>query len=112
MQEIKIRKKSQAERLTEAEVLISNIWDEVRYGIVEHNILQTAVYVQTDINRLVWKLNEIMNGKKEILKCKDCKYWQRDWEPESHEGHYCELNDIFKRDEFFCADAERRDDES
>ena len=63
MQEIKLRKKSQAERLTEAEVLIANIWEEIRYGIAEDNILQTAVYIQTDINRIVWKLNAIMNGK-------------------------------------------------
>lgn len=56
-------KRTQVERMAIAETIISVLWDEVRQGNVESisDLLQSAVYVQTDINRIVWKLNEINN---------------------------------------------------
>lgn len=51
--------RSQVERLTIAENLLSGLWEEIRLGCVQDGLLQIAVYCQTDINRIVWKLNEI-----------------------------------------------------
>ena len=53
-------KRTQAERAIIAGVLISTIWDEVRSGNNE-NILQDMVYIQADVNRIIWKLNEMQN---------------------------------------------------
>lgn len=57
-------KKTQSERVAIASVLIATIWDEVRNGSAE-NILQEMVYIQADVNRIVWKLNEIISNEVE-----------------------------------------------
>jgi len=57
-----LKKKSQVERLAIAYTLLASIWDEMANGKVEDNLLQLAVNAQTDINRIVWKLNELNGG--------------------------------------------------
>ena len=62
--EIPLKKRSRTERLTIAKTLLSSIWEEVRVckdEDIEHGLLQLAVDAQTDINRIVWKLN-VFNG--------------------------------------------------
>lgn len=59
---IGLKKRSQAERLTIAFSLLDSIWEEMAAGKIESGLLQTAVYAQTDINRIVWKLNERNGG--------------------------------------------------
>ena len=59
---IKIKKRSQTERVTIALTILGSIWDEIREGNAE-KILQEMVYVQMFTNRIVWKLNEINNGR-------------------------------------------------
>ena len=46
-----------------------------------------------------------------IVRCKDCKWWDTDWEPERHEGHFCPLTELFPKEDWFCAEGERRDDD-
>ena len=58
---IKIEKRPQADRMLLAEVLLENIWNEFCNGEIDRDILQSAVYAQTSINRIVWKLNEMAN---------------------------------------------------
>lgn len=53
-----IEKRSQAERLAIVESLLVGINSEVYEGKAER-ILQEAVYCQVEIDRLVFKLNEI-----------------------------------------------------
>ena len=59
---IKLKKRSQIERLIIAEMLLASVWEEMKNGNIEDDLMQTAVYVQIDINRIVWKLNELNNG--------------------------------------------------
>ena len=59
------------ERMMIACVLLTSIWNEVRdceAGDIESGLLQNAVYAQVDINRIVWKLNEL-NGCKPQTDC-------------------------------------------
>lgn len=53
--------RSQTERLTIAGSLLASVWQEYINGSIEGDNLQLAVYIQTDINRIVWKLNALMN---------------------------------------------------
>ena len=57
-----LNKRRQVERLAIAYGLLDSIWEEMANGKVEDNLLQLAVNAQTDINRIVWKLNELNGG--------------------------------------------------
>ena len=47
-----------------------------------------------------------------IVRCKDCKHWDTSWQNDyAPNYHYCLLVDGTRRDDFYCADAERRTDE-
>lgn len=52
---------SQTERLTIAESLLASVWEEYINGNIDRSNLQLAVYCQTNINRIVWKLNALNN---------------------------------------------------
>ena len=60
---IETKKRSQIERLIIAETLLASVWEEMKNGNIEDNLLQTAVYAQIDINRIVWKLNDLNGGE-------------------------------------------------
>lgn len=48
----------------------------------------------------------------EIIRCKDCKHWETTWTNDfAPNYHYCPLVDGTRRDDFYCADAERRGEE-
>lgn len=51
----------QLSRLKEIETTLGHIWEEMRQGYIDDDwdLMQIAVYCQTDINRIVWKLNTI-----------------------------------------------------
>lgn len=45
----------------------------------------------------------------EIVRCKDCIYWDTTWTNDfSPDYHYCPNVDGVRKDDYFCADAERR----
>ena len=47
----------------------------------------------------------------EIIRCKDCKYWDTTWQNDyAPNYHYCPMIDGTRRNDFYCADAERRTD--
>ena len=58
-----LNKRSQLERLATAETLVRQVCEEVLSNNVKGNILQTAVNIQVDINRIVWYLNRRNNEK-------------------------------------------------
>lgn len=58
------KKRSQIERLTIAFTLIDSVWEEMTNGTVEDDMLQIAVYTQTDVNRIVWALNRRMSDER------------------------------------------------
>lgn len=48
----------------------------------------------------------------ELIRCKDCEHWDTSWQNDyAPNYHYCPLVDDVRRDDFYCADAERRTDE-
>ena len=45
----------------------------------------------------------------EVVRCKDCEHWDTSWQNDFVPNyHYCPLVDGTRRDDFYCADAERR----
>ena len=47
-----------------------------------------------------------------VVRCKDCKYWDMDWEPvNAPKGdHFCSQIGLCAEGEWFCADGERREE--
>ena len=54
-----MQNRKQIERLTVAYQLVSEVYEEVMKDKVEPDLLQTAAYIQMDVDRLVWKLNQL-----------------------------------------------------
>ena len=57
--------------------------------------------------------SEVITGlpsaQPEIIRCKDCEHWDTTWQNDfAPNYHYCPLIDGTRRDDFYCADAERR----
>ena len=47
----------------------------------------------------------------EIIRCKDCEHWDTTWQNDfAPNYHYCPMIDGVRKDNFYCADAERRED--
>lgn len=65
---INMKKRSQAERLTIAESLVSSVWKEYLNGSIDEENLQLAVDLQANVNRIVWKLNKLRDEQKWIQK--------------------------------------------
>jgi len=48
----------------------------------------------------------------EIVTCKDCKHWDKGWTPnvpDNKEYHFCLMMHCNTAEDFYCADAERRE---
>lgn len=71
----------------------------------------------------IFEINEVLFNEKtgkgvmkpkvkgKLIRCKDCKHWERTWTNDfAPNYHYCPLADGTRRDDFYCADAEVRDD--
>ena len=59
-------------------------------------------------NEVISKLPSV---QPEIIRCKDCKYWDTTWQNDyAPNYHYCPMIDSTRRNDFYCADAERRTD--
>lgn len=64
MKEIPLTKRSRAERMVIVCSLLSGILKEIKTceaEDIESGLLKNAVHAQVDMNRIVWKLNEL-NG--------------------------------------------------
>jgi hypothetical protein len=61
-----MQKRKQIERLTVAYQLVSEVYEEVMKDKVEPDLLQTAAYIQMDVDRLVWKLNQLNKGGSDV----------------------------------------------
>lgn len=48
----------------------------------------------------------------EIVRCRDCKYWETDWTPQgvSDGRHYCAPLDLFPSADWYCSDGEKREE--
>ena len=59
---------------------------------------------------LINDLDKLPPAQTEIIRCKDCKYWDTTWQNDyAPNYHYCPMIDGTRRNDFYCADAERRE---
>ena len=55
---------------------------------------------------------DLPSAQPEITRCNDCKNWDTTWTNDfSPNYHYCSMVDGVRKDDWYCADAERRTDE-
>ena len=47
----------------------------------------------------------------EVVRCKDCKYWNKEKSDEVKDFGYCKCNDEYFTDTDYCSYGERKDDE-
>ena len=51
--------------------------------------------------------------KPEVIMCKDCVHWDTSWQNDyAPDYHYCPMVDGTRKDDFYCADAERRGEQN
>ena len=43
-----------------------------------------------------------------VVRCRDCKHWQTDWNPSIPDRHYCAVMDSMMKADDFCSYGERR----
>lgn len=80
-----------------------------------------GVAPMTDMDKMLLAVNKaICNNVKGLpsvtpipATCKDCQNWQTEWECSSGEDfHYCPMVDLNTRENFYCADFEKRGSEN
>lgn len=70
-----------------------------------------GAYGYMDTKSIVDCLNDLPSAQPEIIYCKDCINWDTTWTNDCTPNyHYCPLIDGVRKDNFYCADAERRTD--
>ena len=65
----------------------------------------------TDSNkkRLDEWINNLPSVQPEIIRCKNCAWWQREWSTNGKSCYYCPMVDTNTGADFYCANAERRE---
>ena len=62
-----------------------------------------------DYKGIMEYINDVPSTQPEILRCKECEHWDTSWQNDyALNYHYCPLVDGTRRDDFYCADAERK----
>jgi len=86
--------------LIERQAAIDALMDEFK------RVPTTAIRAKNRIERLP-------SAQPEIIHCENCKNWQTGWRNrEWGQGyHWCSCVDGVRRSDWFCADAERREDD-
>lgn len=57
------------------------------------------------------RLERLPSVQPEIIHCRDCKNWDKTWTNDFPPNyHYCPMVDGVRKDNFYCADAERREE--
>lgn len=57
-------------------------------------------------------LTDLPSAQPEIIRCKDCKHWDKTWTNNwSPDYHYCPVMDEVRKGNLYCRYAERRTDE-
>lgn len=44
-----------------------------------------------------------------VVRCRDCKHWQTDWNPSIPDRHYCAVMDSMMKADDFCSCGKRRE---
>ena len=45
-----------------------------------------------------------------VVRCRDCKHWQTDWNPSIPDRHYCAVMDSMMKADDFCSYGKRREE--
>lgn len=73
---------------------------------------ENAEAVERYLNRVIDEIKQlppIHPAEPQIIRCKDCKNWDTTWTNDfSPNYHYCPMVDGVRKEDWFCADAERR----
>lgn len=79
---------------------------------VDKDELLKALAYDRDQYRKGWE-DGWVHAKWDIIRCKDCAYWQADWETSAHDPnwHYCSQNDTAFSANEYCSRAERKENE-
>ena len=73
---------------------------------LERSIGKSIIEILDDVGRDVDRLTP---AEPKIIRCKDCKNWDTTWTNDfSPNYHYCPMVDGVRKEDWFCADAERR----
>lgn len=54
-------------------------------------------------------IHDMSTEESKITKCKDCRFWENTLSDESE--HFCAIIDGYRNSDFYCADAERRNND-
>ena len=74
---------------------------------LERSIGKSIIEILDEVGEDVGKLP---SAQPQIIRCKDCKYWDTTWQNDyAPNYHYCPMIDGTRRNDFYCADAERRE---
>ena len=58
-------------------------------------------------------IEDLPSVEPEIIRCKDCNNWDTTWQNDwAKDYHYCPVIDGVRNGDWYCADAERRNDGS
>ena len=58
-------------------------------------------------------IEQLPSAQPEIIRCKDCNNWDTTWQNDwAKNYHYCPVIDGVRNGDWYCADAERRIDET
>ena len=65
--------------------------------------------------RMLYEIHDALTGIPAadvvpVVRCKDCKNWQTDWNPSIPDRHYCAVMDSMMKADDFCSYGERRED--
>ena len=72
---------------------------------------ESAIGEREQWEKDVKALNSLPSAQPEIIRCRDCKYWDQTWQSSCGPGYYyCIMIDMVTNGDFYCADAERRQD--
>lgn len=70
--------------------------------------MEMEMYTDDDA---VEAINGVPSAQPEIIRCKDCKNWDTEWQNDwAKNYHYCPMIDGTRAGDWFCADAERKED--
>lgn len=80
---------------------------------IEREALKRAVRKAFPNLEMRIEINSIINEQPtadvvEVVRCKDCKFWQTDWETSYDGYHYCSMIDVVIAGDFYCKDGERK----
>ena len=87
--------------------------------VAKHSALYGNGEVSTDegealLYDIMSEITNLPSAQPEIIHCENCKNWQTGWRNREWGlgYHWCSCVDGIRRSDWFCADAERRADET